>query len=333
MRSAEAALLATELFANVVRHGDADTARVSVESRGPRVRVGVSHSASAPLPRDWDPGFGLSLVEKLSQSWGSEFVGGRLQVWFDLRLPGSLSMAPSGMDEEALIAGRAEEPLYAEELVRRYSSLASAIARRYRGKGVGDDDLEQVALIALVKAVHRFDSGLGTLRSFAAVTVAGELKRQLRDRGWSIRVPRGLQEQALEVTRATQVLTQHLGRAPKISEIAEHLDLTDEEVSEAISVTQGYTATSIEDPGLDSGQPMSETLGELDATFADVETRSAIGEALSELPERDRVVVYLRFYEDLTQTEIAERVGVSQMQVSRILTRALSELGDLLSVE
>jgi RNA polymerase sigma-B factor len=332
MRAAEAALLVTELFANALQHGHASTAQVWVEDRGSTVRVGVSHKASGPITKD-SPGFGFTVVEKMSQSWGTEFAHDTLNVWFELRRPGSLAMSPADLDEDQLFAGMGDEPLYAEELVQRYRPVAMSIARRYRGKGITDDDLEQVALIALLKAVHRFDPSRGALGSYAAVTVAGELKRQLRDRGWSVRVPRGLQEQALEVTRAIRTLTQELGRAPRVSEIATHLELPEAEVSEAMSVAQGYTAMSIEDPGVESGQPMSETLGELDAAFGDAETRGAIWEALETLPERDRVVVYLRFYEDLTQTEIAERVGVSQMQVSRILTRALSELGDLLSVE
>ncbi len=332
MRAAEAALLVTELFANAVQHGRASTAEVWVEDRGLMVRVGVSHLSPGPII-PVAHGFGLTVVDKMSQSWGTEHRDGRLHVWFELRQPGSLAMSPDDLDEEQLIAGMEAEPLYAEELVRRYQPLATSIWRRYRGKGITDDDLEQVALIALLKAVHRFDPSRGELRSFAAVTISGELKRQLRDRGWSVRVPRGLQELALEVTRAAQTLTQELGRSPRMSDIAARLEISQEEVSEAMSVAQGYTALSIEDPGGEDGQPLSEVLGGFDAEFDDAEIRSNMSQALAALPERDRIVVYLRFYEDLTQTEIAERVGVSQMQVSRILTRALSELGDLLTVD
>jgi RNA polymerase sigma-B factor len=332
MRAAEAALLATEVFANAVQHGKASKARIWVEDRGPLVSVGVSHPASGPLEIP-SPGFGLTLVERLSQGWDTDFRDGDLHVWFELRQPGSVAMSPAELEEDQLIEGMAAEPLYAEELIRRYQPLAAGIAKRYRGKGIADEDLEQVALMALLKAVHRFDAGRGTLRSYAAVTVAGELKRQLRDRGWSVRVPRGLQEQALEGSRSAQVLTQELGRAPRVSEIAKSLGMSEDEVSEAMSVAQGYNAVSIEDPGGESGVALSEMLGDVDLAFGESEERASLGSALAELPERDRMVVYLRFYEDLTQSEIANRVGVSQMQVSRILTRSLSELGDLLSVD
>jgi RNA polymerase sigma-B factor len=332
MRSAEAALLVTEIFANAVQHGRASSAEVWVEERGPLVRVGVGHFSSGPMSPGAH-GFGLTLVDRMSQSWGTDHRDGKLHVWFELRQPGSLAMSPDDLDEGHLLAGMGSEPLYAEELVRRYQPVATSIWRRYRGKGITDDDLEQVALIALMKAVHRFDPSRGELRPYAAVTISGELKRLLRDRGWSVRVPRGLQELALEVTKAVQTLTQELGRSPRVSDIAARLEISQEEVSEAMSVAQGYTALSIEDPGGEDGTPLAEVLGGIDPEFGDAETRSSMREALSALPEKDRAVVFLRFYEDLTQTEIAERVGVSQMQVSRILTRALVELGDLLSID
>lgn len=332
MRKAEAALLATELVTNAVQHGNATSAEIRIESNGPLVRIDVNHPAERPIEAT-RPGFGLTLVERMSHAWGHHHAGGRVHVWFEVRRPGSMSLQPSQLDEEELVARIDTDPICVEELMDRYRPLAISIARRYRGKGIPDDDLDQVAIIALLKAIHRFDASRGALRSFAAVTVAGELKRQLRDRGWSVRVPRGLQERALAVAWTVQNLTQEAGRAPKISELAAALEMSDSEVSEAMSVAQGYAALSLDDTGPDDGPSLSDALGEVDRAIDDTETRTAIHEALAGLPERDRLVVYLRFYEDMTQTEIAEKVGVSQMQVSRILTRSLSELGDRLDLD
>src|SRR5690606_25138650 len=137
---------------------------------------------------------------------------------------GAVTLPPGSLEEGELLARVGEDPTFAEELVRRHESLATTIARRYRGKGVSEEDLEQVALIALMKAIHRLEPTKGELRSFAAVTISGELKRQLRDRGWSVRVPRGLQELAMAVARASQELAQESGRAPTLAEIAASLE-------------------------------------------------------------------------------------------------------------
>jgi RNA polymerase sigma-B factor len=191
--------------------------------------------------------------------------------------------------------------------------------------------------MALMKAIHRYDASRGALRSFASVTVSGELKRQLRDRGWSIHVPRGLQERSMAVTRSTQEVTQRLGRVPTISEIAADLGMSREEVAEAMSVVHGYRALSLDSLPIDSASPtgpaLIEMLGELDGSLVDAATRTSLDQALQSLPERERLIVYLRFYEDMTQSEIAEVIGVSQMQISRLLARSLSELSDHLSQE
>ncbi len=329
MRRAQAALLVSELFANAIAHSNADEVTVSVETKDSTERVSVSHVAARPLGKP-EFGLGFRILESLSQDWGTDFSENGLTVWFELRAPGSVTLSPEGLDEEELLTRVGEDSKYAEELVRRHESLATTIARRYRGKGVSEEDLEQVALIALMKAIHRFEPGKGELRSFAAVTISGELKRQLRDRGWSVRVPRGLQELAMAVARTTQELSQESGRAPTLEEIAEVLDVTEEEVAEAMSVGQGYRAASLDEPDSSTGTPMADLLGAPDEDLGVVLDRAGLSEAMHSLPERDRLVVYLRFYEDLTQSEIAERIGVSQMHVSRILSRALSELGDLL---
>lgn len=332
MRTAEAALLVSELFANAINHSDASQVDVSVDRKDTTVRIGVSHQASGALEVD-QFGLGFRILDSFARSWGSDFTDGTLTVWFEIRAPGASSLAPEALSEEELLARVGEDAVYAEELVRRHDALASTIARRYRGKGVSEEDLEQVAMIALMKAVHRYEAGKGELRSFAAVTISGELKRQLRDRGWSIRVPRALQERAMEVARTSQEIAQDSGRTPTVSDIAQVLDLTEEEVAEALSVGQGYRAASLDEPDSDTGTPMADLLGEREEGLGIVLDRADLDEALMSLPERDRTVVYLRFYEDLTQSEIADRIGVSQMHVSRILSRSLSELGDILDTE
>ncbi|HEX6946921.1 MAG TPA: sigma-70 family RNA polymerase sigma factor [Acidimicrobiia bacterium] len=329
MRRAEAMLLVSELFANAIAHSDASKVAVSVEPKENSVRVSVSHEAPEPLE---EPRFGLGfrILDSFAKDWGHDYEKGNLTVWFELRTPGAVTLSPASMDESELLEKVGEDPAYAEELVRRHETLATTIARRYRGKGVSEEDLEQVAMIALMKAIHRFEAAKGELRSFAAVTISGELKRQLRDRGWSVRVPRGLQELAMAVARASQELAQESGRAPTLEEIAQALEVTEEEVAEAMSVGQGYRAASLDEPDPSTGTPMADLMGEVDDDLSVVLDRAGLNEALQSLPERDRLVVYLRFYEDLTQSEIADRIGVSQMHVSRILSRALSELGDIL---
>jgi RNA polymerase sigma-B factor len=183
-----------------------------------------------------------------------------------------------------------------------------------------------------MKAIHRFDAERGELRSFAAVTISGELKRHLRDRGWSVHVPRGLQERAMAVNRATEELTQATGRVPTIPDLAAALELSPEEIAEAISVVHGYRAISLDHAGDENNSPL-DMLGANDPALGDAASRTAIDEALAALPERERLIVYLRFYEDMTQSQIAEQIGISQMHVSRLLSRSLDDLGDLLSIE
>lgn len=332
MKGAEAALLATELIANAVQHAEAKMVMVSVERKDLAVRIGVGHQADHPLG-EVTPGFGLHIVESVAQAWGSDFDAGVLTVWFEIRSPGAVSMSPADLGDDELFERVGEHPIYAEELVKRHEPLALSIARRYRGKGIGDDDLDQVARIALMKAIHRFDATRGELKPFAAVTISGELKRQLRDRGWSLRVPRGLQERAMAVTRTGQELSQASGGVPKLSEIAAALDLEEEDVAEAMSVGHGYRALSLDEPDRKTGTALIDMLGEADPSLGEMTVRAAIDDALRRLPERERTIVYLRFYEDMTQSQIAERVGVSQMQVSRLLTKTLSDLADILSVD
>jgi len=236
-------------------------------------------------------------------------------------------------DERELLRrfARDPSPRVREELVERFMPLARRLAGRYAGGAEPFDDLVQVANMALVKAIDRFDPDRGTAFStFAVPTILGELKRHFRDRGWSVHVPRDVQERILKVERAQSELPAKLGHPPTVAEIAEQLELTDEQVLEAMHASQGHHAISLDasSPTADGDEPspLGERIGERDLSFETVEYGAAIAPILDEISERDREVLHLRFVEDLTQSEIAERVGVSQMHVSRILRATLDKL-------
>ena len=236
-------------------------------------------------------------------------------------------------DEKLLLRRYAADrsPAVREELVGRFMPLARRLASRYAGGAEPFDDLVQVASVGLVKSIDRYDPEHGTAFStFAVPTILGELKRHFRDRGWSVHVPRDLQERILKVERALSELPSRLGRAPTIADIAERLDVTEEEVLEAMHASQGHHSVSLDASGsMPDGEepaPLRERIGAEDIGFDTVEYGVAIGEALAETSERDRMILHYRFVEDLTQSEIAERVGVSQMHVSRILRATLDRL-------
>ena len=224
-----------------------------------------------------------------------------------------------------------------DELVQRFLPLARKLAHRYRGAHEPIEDLFQVASLGLVKAVDRFDLSRGTaFSSFAVPTILGELKRYFRDCGWSVHVPRGAQEQALKVEEAQQTLTTKRGRPPTVPELAEYLELSVQDVLEAIETAGAHHAASLDAPHTDE-DGASGTLGSLfggeDERYGLVEDGLTITAAARQLPLHERRVLQLRFIEDLTQTQIAERIGVSQMQVSRILRRALARLNEFANPE
>ena len=221
-----------------------------------------------------------------------------------------------------------------DELVERFTRLARKLARRYSGAHEPFDDLLQVASLGLVKAVDRFDVGRGTaFSSFAVPTILGELKRYFRDLGWSVHVPRGAQARALKVEEAQQQLTAKDGRPPSVRQLAEYLELTMEEVLDALETASAHHSVSLDNPqgGDDDGDTgtLSDSFGREDERFELIEDSVTIAAVAKQLPARERHVLHLRFVEDLTQTQIAERIGVSQMQVSRILRRAVAQLSEL----
>jgi RNA polymerase sigma-B factor len=217
-----------------------------------------------------------------------------------------------------------------DELIERFMRLAERVAHRYIRPGEPIDDLLQVARLALVKAVDRFDPNRGVaFSSYAVPTITGELKRFLRDTSWALHVPRALQEQAIRVEQATNRLWRRLQRSPSIAELAAELDVSTEKVLEALEGHAARRATSLDAPraGTDDEEAsLGDTIGAEDAGFELSEERASVAPALRALRSRERRILYLRFVDDLTQSEIAERVGVSQMQVSRLIRHALEEL-------
>lgn len=327
MRHAEADLLVTELIGNAIEHSpDIDEIVVALEQDRERgLIVSVSHRHDEPIDLG-DEGVGFMLLRRLAKDWGHDHDGESLTVWFILRTPGTFSI-PEDVPDADLFQRMNEDPAaYSDELVRRHSDLAASIARRYRGKGVDEDDLLQVANMALLKAIQRYDASIGTIRPYAAATISGELKRLLRDKGWSVRVPRSLQERSLEVAKTAELLAQKLNRPAEISEIARQLDLTEEEVVEAIDARQAYASSSIDRPAETTGVSLLERLENDDVELLMADDRVVVEEAVKRLPERQQRILDLRFNEDMTQTEIAEELGISQMHVSRLLANALKSL-------
>jgi RNA polymerase sigma-B factor len=219
-----------------------------------------------------------------------------------------------------------------DQLIEAHLGLAEYLARRFANRGEPLDDLVQVASLGLVKAVERFDPARGLeFTTFATPTIVGELKRHFRDKGWAVRVPRRVQELHLRVTRVIDDLATELGRSPTVQEIAVRAGTTEDEVTEAVDAGSAYRSASLdagrsdddETPGL-LGQ-----LGQIDPEMASAERRAALGPLISELPEREQVMLYLRFYEGMTQSEIAKHLGISQMHVSRLLSRSLQQLREL----
>jgi RNA polymerase sigma-B factor len=221
-----------------------------------------------------------------------------------------------------------------DRIVERCLPLADHIARRFDGRGEPRDDLVQVARVGLVNAVIRFNVDAGSdFVSFAVPTIMGEVRRHFRDNSWSVKVPRRLKELHLRLGAATAELSQRLGRAPTASELAEELGMDRDEVVEGLVAGSSYNTLSIDsggNSGTEDAPAIADTLGDVDLGLDQIENREALRPLLAALPERERMVLLLRFFENLTQTQIAERVGISQMHVSRLLAKSLTRLRDQL---
>ncbi len=221
-----------------------------------------------------------------------------------------------------------------DELVTMHLPLVHHLARRFRDRGEPHDDLVQVGTIGLIKSVDRFDIARGVeFSTYATPTVLGEIKRHFRDKGWSVRVPRRLQELRLAITRATADLSQELGRSPTVKELAAHLEVTEEDVLEGLEAAQSYSTLSLDGASGDDAPALVDTLGTDDEALENVEYRETLRPLLDALPPRERQIVLLRFFHNKTQSEIAAEVGVSQMHVSRLLVKALGTLRGAMGVD
>lgn len=224
-----------------------------------------------------------------------------------------------------------------DSLVEQHLALVEHLARRFRNRGEPYDDLVQVATIGLIKSVDRFDLERGVeFSTYATPTIVGEIKRHFRDKGWAVRVPRRLQELRLSLASATGELSQKQGRAPTVAELAAHLKISEEEVLEGLESANAYSTLSLDagdSGGGDEPMPVSETLGIEDEGLEGVEYRESLKPMLEQLPPREKKILMLRFFKNMTQSEIAADIGISQMHVSRLLARTLAQLREGLLVD
>ena len=232
-------------------------------------------------------------------------------------------------DDDTLLRLYAEErsQIVRAQLVERYENFAAALAARFPSRRDDADDIRQVAMIGLVKARDRFDPSTGVaFTTYAWATIHGELKRYQRDHTWAVRVPRSLQERYLRVHATVEELSSQIGRSPRIDEIAAQVGLSNEEVIEAIDLGEARSATSIDVEPEEGYAPATAALAVRDAGMAGAELRADLAVLLAVLPEREREIIRLRFIEDMTQAEIGQKLGLSQMHVSRLLRQSISRL-------
>jgi RNA polymerase sigma-B factor len=220
------------------------------------------------------------------------------------------------------------DPALREELVGIHLPLVEYLARRFRNRGEPLEDLVQVGTIGLLKAIDRFDLDREVeFSTYATPTIVGELKRHFRDKGWAVRVPRRLQELNLALTKVIAELSQELGRSPTVPEIAAKAKLSEEDVLEGLDTSNAYAVVPLDAPVGDADAPtLGEHIGSEDESLEALEYRASLGPLIAELPERERRILYLRFFRGMTQSQIAERLGISQMHVSRLLNRTLGAL-------
>jgi RNA polymerase sigma-B factor len=229
--------------------------------------------------------------------------------------------------EIAALFERMPDPDAREQLAKEFLPLAEYFARRFAGRGEPVDDLTQTASLGLLNAIDRFDPQRGVpFSTYAAATIVGELKRHFRDRGWALRVPRNVQETAILVNRTVSSLWQEMGRAPTVPEIASTADIGEDDVLQALDALQAYTTDSLDAPTADASSTTAESIGAEDKSFEVSEEWLSLAPALRDLPERERAILYLRFFEGRTQTEIADELGISQMHVSRLVSQSLDKL-------
>ncbi|CAB4329568.1 unannotated protein [freshwater metagenome] len=226
----------------------------------------------------------------------------------------------------ALEAGTTEHESLRAALIERHLPLVTFMARKFADRGEPLDDLIQVGTIGLIKAIDRFEISKGfEFSTFATPTIVGEIKRHFRDKTWAIRVPRRLQELGAAITKANNELTQKLDRSPTPKEIAKHLGVTVDEIAEALESNAAYSTVSL-DSGSDESPTIGDSVGSLDEALEGVEYRESLKPLLAALDDREKRILQMRFFDNLSQSQIATELGISQMHVSRILTKVLSQL-------
>ena len=225
-----------------------------------------------------------------------------------------------------------------KQLIEQYMSLVRSLARRYSYRGEQLEDLVQIGAIGLIKAIDRFDVNRGVeLTTYATPNIIGEIKRHFRDRGWAVRVPRGLQELNIQLSRLIEELTVQLGRSPTIAELAKSAEVSEEEVLEALESGRAYSSLSLSAGSAghdDEGEldPL-ESLGTEEHQYEVSEDRAVLAPGFRVLDERERKILHLRFFEGLTQSQIAQQVGISQMHVSRLIRRSLEKIREEIAAE
>ncbi|MGH8916636.1 MAG: sigma-70 family RNA polymerase sigma factor [Acidimicrobiia bacterium] len=316
-RSVDSALLVSEVVTLMYGDDDVDLA-VRVEEIGRKVRV----TATTTGVHDQIDEMVSGLLDRLSDGWDA----GSGEIWFELEMVRrqTLSHLP---DEELFTLARSDRDAR-DEIFSRYEAWAASVANRYRRGGAHYDDVGQAASIALVNAIDRFDPDFGVkFTTYARKTIIGTLKRYLRDTTWSVRVPRSLSDTTVELNRARAELEQKLGRVPGPEELARELGKSLDEVDAALAAALAYNAKSVDAPVSDDDETtLLRVLGGDDEQFDLADIWYSLAPLISDLEPQEQEVLFLRFFEDMTQSDIAEVVGVSQMQVSRLISRALERL-------
>ena len=274
------------------------------------------------------------LIAEELDAEGSEQLSGAIRIQHAVRDRGHaralfvrLAELPESDPERLRIRG---------QLVELHLPLVEYLARRFRNRGEWLDDLTQVATIGLIKSIDRFDLGRGVeFSTYATPTIVGEIKRHFRDKGWAVRVPRRLQELKLALTKAIGDLAQGLGRAPTVAELAAHLQMSEEDVLEGLESANAYSTVSLDAPdsGDEDAPAVAESLGMVDEALEGVEYRESLKPLLERLPPREKRILLLRFFGNMTQSQIATELGISQMHVSRLLARTLTQLREGLTTE
>ncbi len=280
------------------------------------VREGEAVRAAVGRAADVEAALGTAKIQHATRERG------RARELFE-----QLATLPQGGEERQRIRG---------ELVELHLPLVEYLARRFRNRGEWLDDLTQVATIGLIKSIDRFDLSRGVeFSTYATPTIVGEIKRHFRDKGWAVRVPRRLQELKLALTKAISDLAQRLGRAPTVAELAAHLQMSEEEVLEGLESANAYSTVSLDAPdsGDEDAPAVAESLGMLDDALEGVEYRESLKPLLERLPPREKKILMLRFFGNMTQSQIATELGISQMHVSRLLARTLTQLREGLTTD